>query len=464
MVFENPYPDLPNLKVGQVPWPTGIQRYARALFAVDYWSLAEISHKAWGYEIPANPPDIEGDAPKKFKPDLPPEDWGYSFESVKLRMEYDEVLEIDMYALTPVRVAHASFDLWLLPLVDQRFLWLRKYGKLEGDWSSGDAWKTLWIEAGAELALSTLSLGTAVPATFGKPDAICRSESVPVVQLLDATALTTGKRVVVDPVGGVRLQDVALAKLRRNELERRPIVSGGSSGKINRPEKLKVLTRRVDDLYSGHNRWESYDRAFEESGDRGPSISIFSLWNIYYKANVLDTTFPDRAEFRAYINALADIWKEWLSDEYYYCLAGFQSILPSGFDAWIIWEFTDKVTTKVKSLSQRFAPRFLLAQTPYEGGFHATGGLLDAKAASAITAGTQTSPTFGFATVFDFSGGHTGPSASEVGVALTRQAEIRNSFSSPIAINASLMIVANETVNPKGAHPTPWRIPGEDCS
>ncbi len=47
--------------------------------------------------------------------------WGENTSPVQLKYEFGaDVLEVQMHLLPPIRVAHGSLDLWLLPLVDSR--------------------------------------------------------------------------------------------------------------------------------------------------------------------------------------------------------------------------------------------------------------------------------------------------------------------------------------------------------
>jgi hypothetical protein len=109
--FESALPKLPNIRLGCIQWPAvGASRFARGLFAVDSFSLAQILLTAWG--IVWNPianPDPPVWVPTKNDP-----------VEVQIVPSTNPLVRliVKFFVLPPIRVSN---ECWLVRLVDLRY-------------------------------------------------------------------------------------------------------------------------------------------------------------------------------------------------------------------------------------------------------------------------------------------------------------------------------------------------------
>jgi hypothetical protein len=181
-----PYPALPPLRINELQWPSGASRYARACYCVDWESLKRIAALAWGYEVteddPTSYPPIEEE---EFLNILP----------INLELSSGEgVFRAKMFALSPYRIPGIGISLWLLPLVDVRYLWAMKVFRISetpNDWQ--DLFETYANSVGTEFVIEGVS------PNYRDPDPRLYRQDQPLTKLIDIAALSVGMRVIKNP-------------------------------------------------------------------------------------------------------------------------------------------------------------------------------------------------------------------------------------------------------------------------
>lgn len=265
-----PYPPLPPIRIGQLQWPTGASRYGRALYAVDWVTMRDIAVECWGYEPPMELIDPDGDPedPNNMQEVIPedvPEEWGTASATpitVRIKGTDTSPFTASMYVLPPYRVPGLGADLWLLPLVDIRFLWL--HAVHESSDTEPESWEQLLTDLADEMG--TTLAQDAVDAYYGDPNPrLYRTQQPqPASILLDAAALSVGLRIVLEPATGtLRAINRANSETRRkhrlgymlnsdtNEYEGESsalLIAGGTKGIGALPEYLDVYCQDGDSI------------------------------------------------------------------------------------------------------------------------------------------------------------------------------------------------------------------------
>lgn len=238
-IYEPPYPPLPPIKIGELQWPSGASRYARALYAVDRITMEAVAAAAWGWE-----PELDGEDPLPL--DDVPSNWGTaSLYAVGLTIsdQQGNDFHASMYALRPYRVPSTGADLWLLPLVDRRWIDLHKPASVD---HTAESWSALLtsLSTGTTLNVGSIAAGFGTPADTAVSTASPHSQ--PERKLLDVMALSVGLRVVCDPADGELYAKTATQSVTDRDDRLTAIdptlVAGGLSGNAVIPQRLKVYS------------------------------------------------------------------------------------------------------------------------------------------------------------------------------------------------------------------------------
>lgn len=361
----SPYPPLPPLSVGEIQWPSGASRYARALYAVDWSTMKEIAKTAWGWEPDIVLIDPEGD------PDDPenqteapvtdvPDDWGTDFYEVSLEItDGEQTFTANMLALRPFRVTGNGIDLWLLPLVDERW----KIGHLAFEPLDAEpASMSDLIDEIADAAGVTIDQETAT--ITGDPDKRIWNAEQPASLLLDVACLSSGLRVVRDPGGGLRAVDAAFSDTRRGTRLLNPwrLLSGGKRGPSELPKEVRVHCRK-----DGSNR-PDVQTALVPGGmtTGGPALVVWSSWRV---------TSSNASETSAFAAQVAQYVSDWGGCGGQHCLAGVFEYLPTGYDDYASIILTEKpdepesyiFRATVRELPGVFFPRAILLSGGEDG-------------------------------------------------------------------------------------------------
>jgi hypothetical protein len=185
------WPAPPPPRINTLYWPTGATRWAVGLFLVDGQSLRTI------------------------------QEYVAETGAATLRIGSDDTWVIDarMHLLPPKRISYArqkSEELWLLPLVDERFFWreesIDRSVRINNDPAEQlTTWEDLFETIGFSLGLS-IETGV-IPDEYAYPDKtelerLCDDPAA----LLDAAAASVGCRIVRRLDGVVELQDYGSAQ------------------------------------------------------------------------------------------------------------------------------------------------------------------------------------------------------------------------------------------------------------
>ncbi len=343
--FQNDWPELPTLTVNQLQWPcVGVSRFARALFLVDRYSLDAILDVAWGLTDPGGGVDhLLWTQTTNIQVDVyfP----AFDGESPKVTL--------NLYALQPLRV---SDDLWILPMVDERYM---RRSQLAGftDWDShkpATTWEALFSN------FSSLDYQVTIADTYiSHPDTCFAATTVPVPYLIDSACLSLGSRPVVlmDPLATkvkFSCEIPAAASGKRITLFEKPRITGGPSLPVTSISSLEVRTRQPKMYYSGNGETFTYQSAQPGEGNNAFCKSTFVVLE---NGAEIDYAAP----FRSYVDAIGTRFTDWTSQQHAITLPGFADIVPSGFDDLIIYD-GEKGQTIVRSLPRDWFPKYLLAQ------------------------------------------------------------------------------------------------------
>lgn len=372
------YPKAPKPRLNTLYWPTGATRWARGYFLATGAAKDQIVAQAH--------------SPGRNTP-------------LKLKMGEDSsYLETAMYLLPPRIVARPipepgqqDESLWILPLVDVRYWWQnRSTDDLEVTTST--TWTNLFSTLGTKLGV-TISVPTAVAAAYLQPDPIeftRRYENA--ASMLDAAALSVGKRIVRRIDGTVRAESPAdaLAAFEANFNGDWQQVCGGGIENPGGSAPAAVITtfRRWRDyaiLQKGKVHAESSNAPAEVSVVAGTRKQIHSTAFADYTAS--DASASNSASLAALATKIGDDFFSWLYRTHDYTFSGIKPWHPTGFDDAVEWTFGNQghsgkyqAQTRIQSLPHDFGFDLQLSQFSNRGLFEP---IMLGKADAAIVKGAS---------------------------------------------------------------------------
>lgn len=351
--FALPYPTLPPISIGEYQCPTGISRYGRALFLVDWFVLGKIAKKCWGWANENAPADI-------------PSDWvtgspnAYSV-SLKFGGQENLVYHVaQMFPLTPYRVPGLGTNLWLLPLVDQRYFMRQVH---ESTSVVPASWSSYFDSLATELGISAIFTNDFLDSAgaYRKPDTRLYKTETPQESavLMDTAALSVGVRPIYDAVANkFILQNSSNAGLTRIKRTADPriiapdansptsplLISGGRRGSGVYPEAVKLWVKK-DGNFVGKN---------VNIPGGGIKFTTPSIWTSF-ESNV-------QGEIDAFANRVAQDLQSWSDSGGQYCFAGVvvkgieEQVISSicGFDDYMSIKIAESPTDGQQLLTTRF--------------------------------------------------------------------------------------------------------------
>lgn len=352
------YPELPTLKVGQFLYPANPSDYGRGLFLVDWPTLAKIAETAWDSTSPETP-----------IPETAPEEWGKSRNVVELKFRPetdDPTLVLEVYCLAPRKIYTDSVDLWLLPVVDRRYDWQsNSWGESEAEDPNAPftVWSQLFSAARQKLGI-WVETGPTYTEYLG-PDKCLSQKDVPILRALEAAAWSFGMRPVFDYYNQITFQtpEDAEALLAQNR-NKKPFLLGGDSGKCNLLNKIEFRGRRADDCYLGMRYWHSYEREVDNTIQNSYTPIIYCLFHVHYQEGVIHTALENL--FKQCCNGLAAKLQMWRKRQYEQSMPGIQKWDPTGFDRFILWDFSDQITF-VRSIPTEWLPSLSVCNWAEQG-------------------------------------------------------------------------------------------------
>jgi len=287
-------------------------------------------------------------------------------------------LSTKMYLLPPRRIAvdatAGSTKLWLLPLVDERYLWqFIDVANITANniGSATFAWSLLLGDTkyGSIVPLSNNGFDLdAISADYFKPDALTFDHrSANIAFALDSAAESIGMRVVRDFDGTVylmaparsatRLQDsIGPAGLTEKGYE---VISGGKADKWNNmriPETCEVMFRKCCDNGRYHPvavNAADFTAAETFSGNK----VIYTMAEA--SAFLGSGTIVNTADCTTLATRIARDYYAWLEENYDYTFAGLKEWKPNGYDDWLVYchaacESNGEPVTRVTSVPYNF--------------------------------------------------------------------------------------------------------------
>jgi hypothetical protein len=251
----------------------------------------------------------------------------------------------------PVARCAAPYDsadqqLWLLPLVDSRYWW-RDRNTADLEITSSTTWASLFSTLGSALGITVAMSG--VDAAYLSPDTYeftRRYENA--AMMLDAAALSVGKRIVRRRDGTVRAESNADAQAAITAAATRDakLLAGGyyhlESG--YRPEKVTCTFRKWRHyrvLQKGQVYTVDVQPAIATALATGTNKVVHSTMFADYSS---DTSPPaNTADLDALAQVIGDDFYGWLRSRYDITFAGAQNWELNGFDDSVVWDFGRQV-------------------------------------------------------------------------------------------------------------------------
>lgn len=324
------WPAMPPPRINTLWWPTGATRWAMG------WFLA--TRKTRDAIL------------KKVRPSS--QSAGLNKASLGIGDDLDNstdtpVNAIDMYLLPPRPISWTDEDgndgdLWLIPLVDERYFWqFINVGDISVTTST--TWASLFSTLGTALG-STITVASSVESAYMKPDPTDFTRKYDnAALLLDAAAWSTGRRVVRRIDGTVRVESRSIADtiLRDNLDKKWRQLSGGDFSDMggDQPAKVTVTYRKIKQyLLRSDNQLYTIDKD-APSGTRFISNKKLTLhcaaYADYNTSDVLQngTALDDLAA------QIRTDYYGWAAKDYDRCFAGIADWKPSGYDDAVLWAF-----------------------------------------------------------------------------------------------------------------------------
>lgn len=354
------YAAAPPPRINSLYWPTGATRWARGYFLCTGKNKNKITAQAHS---------AGGNSPLVLK-------WG--------DQDIRTPLTASMWLLPPrpisrVAAPYDSLDeqLWLLPLVDSRYWWQNR-PTADLEISSSTTWADLFSTLGTALGV-TVSLPTAVAASYLSPDTYeftRRFESAAL--MLDAAALSVGKRIVRRRDGTVRAESNADAQavITANAALPAALMAGGyyhlEAG--YRPEKVTTTFRKWR-YYRVLQKGQVYTVDKTPEIDTALATSTTKVVHSTMFADYSSDTSPpaNTSDLDALAQVISDDFYGWMRSRYDLTLAGAQPWELNGFDDSVVWDFGRQVVggsadgvrlgqTRVQSVAPDFGFDLQLSQ------------------------------------------------------------------------------------------------------
>jgi hypothetical protein len=318
------WPDPPAPRLNTVYWPTGATRWAYGLFLVT---------RATRDRLFARLHSSNGNAAGTLSMGDDLDGGGLSPYSM------------DMYMLNPRPVSSMATDddLWILPLVDERYFW--QYRSVEDlEVTTATTWATLFGTLGTRLG-RTVAVTPSIAAAYLKPDPTEFSRRYDnAALLLDAAAASVGRRVVRRVTGVVTLESPAVsqAKLLANLKRSYELLAGGDYGALggDLPSSVAVAYQKIKQHLLRKNGQVLVQTSAAPSGTpvQVGDASLTIQCAAYADYNTADA-LQNEATLQAITDQLASDFYSWNSTRYDYTFREIQPWDLCGFDDHVLWTF-----------------------------------------------------------------------------------------------------------------------------
>lgn len=383
-------------KINTLYWPTGASRWAVGYFLVNTAKLREIiskhpnggparlglatEHNRGGAELSAGGAIAQGSIADEFLYSVafsvnPPDDRGFLITPEMYWLPARPLTASSAHNVTGT-AGKSETDLWILPLVDQRYFW-----QFKSLYSSKTTWKGIFDDIKTALVLTDTNTDT-YGAAFGVPDERAfRTRPSPdgpyfnAAVLLDGLAVSLGLRVNTLPRRDtkfnltIKLETSGEATATRDLFNQNTttdgVLAGGmihrtaSEGEIPGTLRL-VFPRYCNGIFTDGNAY-TLDRLSKNYGGTNPNEQIHYL-NVTAAADFTSGGgAPDNAaNLGTMADAIATSFYGWLSTREDRTFFGIRPWIPTGYDDYVEWSFyrmpngTFQAQTRVHGMPYNF--------------------------------------------------------------------------------------------------------------
>lgn len=325
------WPAMPYPRINTLYWPTGATRWAQGWFLATRKTRDAILKKI----RPSSQSEGISAAALQFGDDL------NGSSATPVHFAY-------MYLLPPRPITGLKAgdgddaDLWLIPLVDERYFWQFVNA---GDMSvtTSTSWATLFSTLGTALGV-TITVASSVDAAYLKPDPTDFSRRYDnAAMLLDAAAWSAGRRVVRRIDGTVRVESLSIAPtvLSDNLDKKWRLLAGGDFSEQggDLPAKVTMTFRKMKEYFL---QADNALYAVDSTAPTGTRFVANKALTIHCAAYA-DYDTSDVLQNGTALGDLASQFKTdfygWAAKDYDYCFAGIADWTPCGYDDAILWAF-----------------------------------------------------------------------------------------------------------------------------
>lgn len=295
--------ELPPVGINEFLFPTGMTRFGRGLFLIDKAHIAQFVNFCWGIswdgvgQIPT-----DGGSPR-------------TLQSAALTVTDDlqnAWLFQPLYMLPPIQVDSTDNELFIVPMVDLRWLTLHDtIDSTESDVNADTTWEDLINSVNAATPnYVVIDPNITVPAAYLQPDPGYFSTTRSVGYVLDRFATSTGNRIVLGNTGIIYIQTYGQA-LGYSTLPDRAIFGSHNAGPMI-PDKVILTFRKLYD-HADNGTWSSIEANIAQH--TGAERHYVTTYYAEYYSETIDPS--SEADLTALANQITINNGEWSSGPNY---------------------------------------------------------------------------------------------------------------------------------------------------
>lgn len=330
------YPPKPKFKLNCLYYPTGASRWATFFGIANKQRAKQIISAVQGSSAPSAAP---------------------------LKLGKDPEIKTNMYLLPPRIVSAVNDDLWIIPLVDERYYWQLKHVATEieiTDTSSAD-WSEVYSGLGTALGVDIDTQG-GISSNYKKADAAelsrrCQNAAV----ILDAVAHTTGRRICRKLDGSIvaKSWSNSSADFAANINGATEILAGGQFGDaLDSPAKIDgIFPNKVIVAYpkyeSGFRDSGNAYHTVEKTGSKSGVSGTSKLIRTSARADFTGGSIQNSSDVDDLATAIKNDFYLSISKQYDITFAGLSEWESVGYDNYVEWD-CQSGQTRVQSVPYNF--------------------------------------------------------------------------------------------------------------